>query len=160
MKKIHHFIAAYEAGNSCSRSQLGFHSQQHKNLDYLTTAASTKWLLPAPAFKGLCLKLCLCHSSVFTQKWMWNVLPCQCDQLSPCRELRQAFRLSSRVFSLQSFSLFAQDWAVILQQCYYLCVLTSLSSSKADWRFWYLSEYFFYEWVPKSNWNVSLQIKI
>lgn len=76
-----------------------------------------------------------CRTSVFTQKRMWNVLPCQCDQLSPCRELRQAFRLSSRVSSLQSFSLFPQDQAVILQQWYYLCVFSILSSSKAGWRF-------------------------
>lgn len=79
-----------------------------------------------------------CRSSVFTQKWMWNVLPCQCDQLSPCRELRQAFRLSSSVFSLQSFSLFPQDWAAILQQCYCLWAPARLAGD-----FWYFNAYVF-----------------
>lgn len=133
MKKSPSFHSITWNWELMQRSQQGFHSQQHTNLDYLTTAACTKCLLPDPAFKDLCLQAVAAACSHRNECEMCchvNVTRC------PCRELRQALRLSCRGFSLQSFSLsspgLSSDTSAVLLP---LCVFTSLSSSKAGWRF-------------------------
>lgn len=133
------------------QKQAGISQQTAYDLLYLTTAASIKCLLPDPAFKDLCLKavvaVCLhrnecemcCHVSGTSCLPQWLI---------------EAFRLCSRVFPLQRFSVFSKDWAVTLA-----CVFTSLFLQGWLKIFSTLRTIFSVKRVSKAIWIVSPQTR-
>lgn len=83
---------------------------------------------------------------MFTYKWMWNVLPYQCKQMSPCRDSYR--HLGTRWFSLQGFSLFSQDRTVILAYVFtghfFQSWLKTFSNLRTT-----------FQWVSKPVWNLG-----
>lgn len=134
-RQIHHRVAAFGAGNSRSRSRLGFHSKRQYDLHYLTKATSTQCLLPDPDFKDRCLKA--------VAAVCFNRNECEiCCQVSVTSCLpavtQRGVKLCSRVFSLQKLFTLSPG----MSRDTNMCVFTSLFFQGWLKVFQYIKDYF------------------